>query len=184
MEHSHLFLKNNKNPWTVRNLFDVGAKISNNIKINEKNFQNSPNFLSLFNVTQSCDILHPCLKFSTFIRVMLFFQTEVDIIEDIDEYQTWPGWFILVLRCAIIVWFLMELKTTMLYEHNTAKLQFFLHFGASALVWFIYLPIVAVIALQIPALWRFKLLLGMFPNFYFFFSSLMKMRPTMSDGFY
>ncbi|CAH0389026.1 unnamed protein product [Bemisia tabaci] len=96
------------------------------------------------------------------VHILLYVwnKTEVDIIEDIDEYQTWPGWFILVLRCAIIVWFLMELKTTMLYEHNTAKLQFFLHFGASALVWFIYLPIVAVIALQIPALWRFKLLLG------------------------
>jgi len=48
----------------------------------------------------------------------------------------------------------------MLYEHNAQKLNFFLHFGASALVWFIYLPIIALIALQVSALWRFKLLLG------------------------
>lgn len=89
-----------------------------------------------------------------------FFQTEVDIIEDIDEYQTWPGWLILVLRCQIIVWFLLELRTTMLYEHNAKKLHFFLHFGASALVWFIYLPVIALIAMQVPAFWRFKLLLG------------------------
>jgi hypothetical protein len=89
-----------------------------------------------------------------------FFQTEVDIIEDIDEYQTWPGWFILLFRSAIMIWFLYELRNTMTYEHNTQKLNFLLHFGASSLVWFIYLPIIALIALQVSALWRFKLLLG------------------------
>lgn len=87
-------------------------------------------------------------------------QTEVDIIEDIDEYQTWPGWLIIVFRTLIMVWFLYELRTTMLYEHNTQKLNFLLHFGASSLVWFIYLPIIALIALHVSALWRFKLLLG------------------------
>jgi len=90
----------------------------------------------------------------------VFFQTEVDIIEDIDEYQTWPGWFILLFRSAIMIWFLYELRNTMTYEHNTQKLNFLLHFGASSLVWFIYLPIIALIALQVSALWRFKLLLG------------------------
>ncbi|XP_018579615.1 integral membrane protein GPR180 [Anoplophora glabripennis] len=86
--------------------------------------------------------------------------TEVDIIEDIDEYQTWPGWLIIVFRSLIMVWFLYELRTTMFYEHNTQKLNFLLHFGASSLVWFIYLPILALIALHVSALWRFKLLLG------------------------
>nr|CAD7259527.1 unnamed protein product [Timema shepardi] len=90
----------------------------------------------------------------------LFPQTEVDIVDDIDEYQTWPGWLIIVFRTLIMVWFLYELRNTMMYEHNTQKLNFFLHFGASALVWFIYLPIIALIALQVSALWRFKLLLG------------------------
>lgn len=59
-----------------------------------------------------------------------------------------------------MVWFVFELRNTMLYEHNTQKLNFFLHFGASSLVWFIYLPIVAIIALHISPLWRFKFLLG------------------------
>lgn len=86
--------------------------------------------------------------------------TEVDIIEDIDEYQTWPGWLIIVFRSLIMIWFLYELRTTMSYEHNTQKLNFLLHFGASSLVWFIYLPILALIALHVSALWRFKLLLG------------------------
>jgi len=82
------------------------------------------------------------------------------VIEDIDEYQTWPGWLILVLRNLIMVWFLYELKDTMDHEHQPHKLNFFLHFGAASLVWFIYLPIIALIALQISPLWRSKLLLG------------------------
>ncbi|KAL1124209.1 hypothetical protein AAG570_001979 [Ranatra chinensis] len=96
------------------------------------------------------------------VHILLYVwnKTEVDIIEDIDEYQTWPGWLILVLRCLIIGWFLLELRNTMRYEHNESKLNFFLHFGASALVWYIYLPIIAIVALQIPPFWRFKLLLG------------------------
>ncbi|KAI5736953.1 hypothetical protein M8J76_008819 [Diaphorina citri] len=96
------------------------------------------------------------------VHILLYVwnKTEVDIIEDIDEYQTWPGWLILILRTFISGWFLTELRTTMLYEHNAQKLNFFLHFGASALVWFIYLPIIALVALQLSALWRFKLLLG------------------------
>ncbi|GLH09158.1 Integral membrane protein GPR180 [Gryllus bimaculatus] len=96
------------------------------------------------------------------VHILLYVwnMTEVDIIEDIDEYQTWPGWLIIIFRTLIMVWFLFELRNTMMYEHNTQKLNFFLHFGASALVWFIYLPIIALIALQVSALWRFKLLLG------------------------
>lgn len=102
-------------------------------------------------------------------KIVTFFQTEVDIIEDIDEYQTWPGWLIIVFRTIIMIWFLFELRNTMMYEHNIKKLNFFLHFGASALVWFIYLPIIAVIALQVSALWRFKLLLGEYFSFYYIF---------------
>lgn len=92
----------------------------------------------------------------------LSFQTEVDIIEDIDEYQTWPGWLILALRVTIMMWFVLELRNTMMYEHNMAKLNFLLHFGASSLVWFVYLPVIALIALQISPLWRFKFILGEF----------------------
>lgn len=57
-------------------------------------------------------------------------------------------------------WFLYELRNTMKYEHSNKKLDFLLHFGASSLVWFIYLPVVAVIALQVSPMWRCKLLLG------------------------
>ncbi|KAK4037190.1 hypothetical protein OUZ56_029230 [Daphnia magna] len=86
--------------------------------------------------------------------------TELDVIDDIDAYQTWPGWLMLILRIGIMAWFLFCLRATMAFEHQKSKLEFFLHFGAASLVWFIYLPIVALIALQVPVLWRTKLLLG------------------------
>ncbi|KAG7164742.1 Transmembrane protein 145-like 1 [Homarus americanus] len=99
--------------------------------------------------------------YSILILTLYFWNMmEVDVIEDIDEYQTWPGWLTLALRVLIMVWFLFELRNTMMYEHNTNKLHFFLHFGAASLVWFIYLPVVALIALQISPLWRYKLLLS------------------------
>lgn len=48
----------------------------------------------------------------------------------------------------------------MLHEFDPDRLTFFLHFGAASLVWFIYLPIVAAIALNISALWRAKFVTG------------------------
>lgn len=96
----------------------------------------------------------------TIIYFNIIFQTEVDIISDVDEYQTWPGWLVLASRSGIMLWFLWELRNTMKYEHSTNKLDFLLHFGASSLVWFIYLPVVAIVAMQVSPMWRYKLLLG------------------------
>ncbi|XP_073812098.1 transmembrane protein 145 [Musca autumnalis] len=95
-------------------------------------------------------------------HVFLYYwnRTEVDIISDVDEYQTWPGWIVLILRTTFMLWFLYELRNTMKYEHSSKKLDFLLHLGASSLVWFIYLPIVAIVALQVSPMWRYKLLLG------------------------
>jgi len=86
--------------------------------------------------------------------------TEIDVISDIDEFQTWPGFLVLISRSCIMLWFLYELRITMKYEHSTKKLDFLLHFGASSLVWFIYLPIIALISMQVSVLWRYKLLLA------------------------
>ncbi|XP_004520306.1 integral membrane protein GPR180 [Ceratitis capitata] len=100
----------------------------------------------------------PYCAFQMFLYV--WDKTEVDIISDVDEYQTWPGWIVLILRTSFMTWFLYELRNTMKYEHSTKKLDFLLHLGASSLVWFIYLPIVAIVALQVSPMWRYKLLLG------------------------
>ncbi|XP_037072234.1 integral membrane protein GPR180-like [Pollicipes pollicipes] len=97
------------------------------------------------------------------ISVLLYVwnRTEVDVIYDIDEYQTWPGWLALALRLAIMCWFLWELRATMAGQRAETRLQFLLHFGAASLLWFLYLPVVALIALTISALWRHKLLLAL-----------------------
>ena len=86
------------------------------------------------------------------------FQTEVDVIDDVEEYQTIPGIITLLLRIAVMMCFVAALRDTMFHEYNPEKLNFFLHFGAASLVWFNYLPLLAVIALQVSALWREKFL--------------------------
>lgn len=87
-------------------------------------------------------------------------RTEIDVISNIDEFQTWPGFLVLTSRSCIMLWFLYELRTTMKYEHSTKKLDFLLHFGASSLVWFIYLPIIALVSIKVSVFWRYKLLLA------------------------
>ena len=85
---------------------------------------------------------------------------EIDFISDIDEWQTWPGWLILIFRIGIMLWFLLELQETFHLEHSPEKMRFYLHFGAGFLVWFVYLPIVALIGTQVSALWRYKTILS------------------------
>nr|XP_037274267.1 LOW QUALITY PROTEIN: integral membrane protein GPR180-like [Rhipicephalus microplus] len=96
------------------------------------------------------------------IQILLYVwnMTEVDVIEEIDEYQTYPGWISLCFRLVVTAWFLTELRSTMMDENDHRKLRFYLHFGAGLLCWFVYLPVVALIALQVSALWRQKFILG------------------------
>lgn len=124
----------------------------------------------------------------TCVGVLLYVwnMTEVDVIDDIDEYQTFPGWIMLIFRLIIMVWFLYELRSTMLDENDRAKLRFYVHFGAGILVWFVYLPVVALIALQISALWRAKLLLGITSSADFFAFAIMAhlLWPTRSEQYF
>jgi len=71
-----------------------------------------------------------------------------------------PGWFSLIFRILLMLWFLCELRATMMLEQNQLRLRFYLHFGAGIMVWFVHLPIVAIIGLQISLMWRYKLILG------------------------
>ena len=85
---------------------------------------------------------------------------EIDFISDTDEWQTWPGYLILAFRILIMAWFLIELREIFVIERNKEKIRFYLHFGAGFLVWFVYLPILAVIGTQVSALWRHKTILS------------------------
>lgn len=98
----------------------------------------------------------------TLIYIFLFIWnlTEIDVISDIDEWQTWPGYLILGFRMCIMAWFFFELLHTFSAEMNREKVRFYLHFGAGFLVWFTYLPILVLIGMNLSALWRFKTMLS------------------------
>ena len=53
----------------------------------------------------------------------LVFQTEVDVIEDVEEYQTIPGVIILVLRVVVMLCFLVALRDTMLHEYSQVRVN-------------------------------------------------------------
>jgi hypothetical protein len=85
---------------------------------------------------------------------------EVDLISDIDEWQTWPGWLILTFRLIIMFWFLWELRETFRAERDAVKTKFYLHFGAGFLVWFVYLPLLTLVCSQVSSLWRYKAIIS------------------------
>lgn len=59
-----------------------------------------------------------------------------------------------------MVYFLLELRTTMILEQEQKKLQFYLHFGALSMVWFVHSLIVYVISLRVEIVWQSKLISG------------------------
>ncbi|XP_076097602.1 integral membrane protein GPR180-like [Mytilus galloprovincialis] len=98
----------------------------------------------------------------TLLNCVLFIWnlTEVDVISNIDEWQTWPGYITLIFRCFIMVWFMVELRQIVRYSKHPDRLLFIQQFGAYFLVWFIYLPILAIISTQFSALWKHKIILN------------------------
>jgi hypothetical protein len=87
-------------------------------------------------------------------------QVEIDtIISNTDEWQSWPGYATLAFRLLVMVWFLVELRRT--YHRNIPEdVTFIQHFGAFFLVWFIYLPILALVSMQVSPLWRYKTIIS------------------------
>ncbi|KAF2360022.1 Intimal thickness related receptor IRP [Trinorchestia longiramus] len=81
-------------------------------------------------------------------------------MSDSYQYGAWLGIFALVLRGALTGWYLWELRSTMLTQQQPHTLHFLLQLGAASLVWLVYLPVVALVALQVSPLWRPKLLQG------------------------
>lgn len=80
----------------------------------------------------------------------------MDTLAEPDEWQTQPGLMILIFRLLIMAWFLLELRCSMGRETNSQMAEFYLHFGAGFLVWFVYLPILAIISSHVSILWRHK----------------------------
>ena len=92
--------------------------------------------------------------------ISCFVQVEIDnIISNTDEWQTWPGYMTLAFRLIVMLWFLVELRRTYHHSHQD-NVNFIQHFGAFFLMWFIYLPVLALISTQVSPLWRYKTILS------------------------
>lgn len=92
------------------------------------------------------------------------FKTPTSIIEslpsDTEQFNSTPRRLSLLLRVVIMLYFLLELRTTMILEQEQKKLQFYLHFGALSMVWFVHSVIVYVISLRVEIVWQSKLISG------------------------
>lgn len=80
--------------------------------------------------------------------------------KDTDQINSTPRRLSLVIRIVVMIYFLLELRTTMILEQEQKKLQFYLHFGALTMVWFVHSLIVYVISLRVEIVWQSKLILG------------------------
>lgn len=98
----------------------------------------------------------------SFLNAMFFIWnlTEIDIITNKDEWNSWPGYVLVGVRMVIMIWFIVELRRTFRQSQHPDRLDFFQQFGAYYLVWFIYLPILVLVATQISFLWRYKTILS------------------------
>ena len=77
------------------------------------------------------------------------------------EYSTAPGVLVLLLRACAAVAFLLCLGARARREQGRPeRMSRLLHLGAASLVWFSYLPLAALVAVHISALWRQKFLSG------------------------
>ncbi|GFS11675.1 integral membrane protein GPR180-like [Elysia marginata] len=97
----------------------------------------------------------------TLLNVFLYIWNLVEIesvISNTPEWQSWPGYAMLAFRLIVMVWFLLQLRQT--YGNTDREdLSFVMHFGAFSLVWFSYLPALALITTQVSPLWRYKTIL-------------------------
>lgn len=96
------------------------------------------------------------------INILLFIwmKQSLNIIEEVDEFHTAPGWISIGFRIILMLWFIYELRHTMMLEQDSRRLKFYLHFGAGMLVWFVHLPLVAIVAIHIDLMWRCKIITG------------------------
>ncbi|CAG5134447.1 unnamed protein product [Candidula unifasciata] len=98
----------------------------------------------------------------TLLNIFLYVWNLVEIdniISNTDEWQSWPGYATLAFRIVVMFWFLYELRKT--FGHTDREdMTFVMHFGAFFLVWFCYLPALALITTQVSPLWRYKTIIS------------------------
>lgn len=86
--------------------------------------------------------------------------TSANSSDDSEEFNSTPQRLRLLLRIVVMIYFLLDLRKTMIIEQEKKKLQFYLHFGALSMVWFVHSLIVYVISLRVELIWQSQLISG------------------------
>uniref|UniRef100_A0A0N5A3C2 GpcrRhopsn4 domain-containing protein n=1 Tax=Parastrongyloides trichosuri TaxID=131310 RepID=A0A0N5A3C2_PARTI len=92
-----------------------------------------------------------------YIIKYFFFMTN---IHTPGEFETYPDCGLMLIRCIYTVWFLYEIRCYIDSVSDLNQASFLAHFGASALVWFIYLPVFGIFTRFISEFWRAKIIVG------------------------
>ncbi|CEF71445.1 Intimal thickness related receptor, IRP domain-containing protein [Strongyloides ratti] len=91
-----------------------------------------------------------------FIKYFLF----TSIIHKPGEFETYADCGLMLIRCIYTVWFLYEIRHYIDSVDDLKHASFLAHFGAAALVWFVYYPVFGVFSSLISEFWRSKIVEG------------------------
>ncbi|XP_078674377.1 transmembrane protein 145-like [Branchiostoma floridae x Branchiostoma belcheri] len=84
-----------------------------------------------------------------------------DPVTTIDVSLPWQTLVVLGLRLFILLWFLYELHLSYLQEAKPSRQQFYVVLGSVYSLWFLYLPVAAVVVSQVvPPLWQYRTFTG------------------------
>jgi len=75
-------------------------------------------------------------------------------------YDSAVGYLVIILRVAIMIWFMYSIRQTYSLEDNVSKNRFYLAFGSLAAAWFLVLPLLVLIALGIVDYERYRVITG------------------------
>jgi hypothetical protein len=71
-------------------------------------------------------------------------------------FESAPGYIVIILRMATLVWFIYSLWATLRLETLPEKRRFYFVFGGIYTVWFLIVPIAVIIAAAVSPHWRQK----------------------------
>ncbi|CAH1264366.1 TMEM145 [Branchiostoma lanceolatum] len=84
-----------------------------------------------------------------------------DPVTTVDDSLSWQTLVVLGLRLFILLWFLYELHLSYLQEAQPSRQQFYVVLGGVYGLWFLYLPVAAVVVSQlVPPLWQYRTYTG------------------------
>ena len=87
-----------------------------------------------------------------------FFQFGLSARSDNNPYQEWAGGLLLAWRLVTLIYALYELRSTYLQEDDPVRIRLYIVFLVGCLIWFMYLPIVVIIAAVLNPVYRTMLI--------------------------